>query len=108
VADPEVDPPIIGGDVVDAIRCHLAEFRDDEVMHPDRLGLPLGAQFAATILEVADQFFFLGVNGDRRLMSGQSLSHTLVDVVKLRVPIGIGAAFPGLAVALQAELLLLQ
>src|SRR6478752_9053781 len=29
VADPEVDPSIIGGDVVDAIRCYLAEISDD-------------------------------------------------------------------------------
>ena len=77
-------------------------------MHANFLRFALRTPLAATILEVADQFLFLGVNRDHRLMSGQSFSHTLVDVVKLRVPIGIRAAFLGLAVALQAELLLLQ
>ena len=34
VADAEVDPSIIGGDVVDAIGCNLAELKDGEVYHP--------------------------------------------------------------------------
>ena len=67
VADPEVDPSIIGGDVVDPIRCHLAEFRDDEVVHPDRLGLSLRTQLTPAILEVANKFFLLGVDRDDRL-----------------------------------------
>jgi hypothetical protein len=67
VADPEVDPSIIGDDVVDAIRCNLAEFRDDEVMHPDRLGLSLRAQLTAAVLEVANEFLLLGVDRDDRL-----------------------------------------
>jgi hypothetical protein len=49
VADPEVDPPIIGGDIVDAIRRHHAEFRDGEVVHPHRLGLSLRTQLTAAI-----------------------------------------------------------
>jgi len=51
VIDAEIDPSGIGGDVVDAIGHCLAELRDEEVMHPDRLGLPLGAQFTAAVLE---------------------------------------------------------
>ena len=51
VIDAEVDPSGIGGDVVDAIWHGLAEFGDDEVMHPNRLGLPLGTQLTAAILE---------------------------------------------------------
>jgi hypothetical protein len=62
VANPKVDPSIIGGDVVDAVRCHLAEFRDDEVVHPDRLGLSLRTQLTPAILEVANKFFLLGVD----------------------------------------------
>src|SRR3977135_3053364 len=69
VADPEVDPSIIGGDVVDAIRCHLAEISDDEVVHPDRLGLSLWTQLTSAILEVANKFFLLGVDRDDRLAS---------------------------------------
>ena len=65
--DADTDPAVVGGDVVDPIGRGLAEFGDDEVMHPHRLGLALGAQFAAAILEVADQLLLLGVDRDRRL-----------------------------------------
>jgi hypothetical protein len=51
VVDAEIDPSGVGGDVLDAIRHCLAEFRDDEVVHPDRLGLALGAQLPAAVLE---------------------------------------------------------
>ena len=54
VADGEIDPSDIVSNVVDAVRHGLAEFGDDEVMHPNRLRLSLGAQLTAGILEVSD------------------------------------------------------
>jgi hypothetical protein len=84
VADPEVDPSIIGGDVVDAIRCHLAEFRDDEVVDPNRLGLSFRTQFTAAILEVANEFLLLGVDRDDRLASSLERLHFGIDVLELR------------------------
>ena len=69
VADAEIDPSIIGGNVVDAIRCYLAEFRDDEVVHPDRLGLSLRTQLTTAILEVANKLLLLGVDTDNRIAS---------------------------------------
>ncbi len=59
MVDAETDPSGVGGDVVDAIGHCFAEFGDDEVMHPDWLGLTLGAQLPSTILEVPDKFLFL-------------------------------------------------
>src|SRR5271154_1468102 len=53
--DAEIDPSYVRGDVVDAVRHGLTEFRDHEVMHTNRLRLPLWPQFAAAILEVADK-----------------------------------------------------
>jgi hypothetical protein len=73
-------------------------------MHANLLRLTLRTPLAATVLEVADQFLFLCVNRDNGLSIGPSLSHALADMTKLRIPFGIGAAFPGLAVGLQAEL----
>ena len=57
VGDAEIDPSGVGGDIVDAVWRGLAEFRDEEVVHPNRFGLSFGAQFAATIFEVANKFF---------------------------------------------------
>jgi hypothetical protein len=79
VADPEVDPPITGSDVVDTTRCHLAEFRNDEVMHPDRLGLSLRTQLTPAILEVANEFLLLGVDRDDRLASSLERLYFRID-----------------------------
>ena len=55
MGDAEIDPSGVGGDVVDAAWGDLAEFGDSEVVHPDRLGLPFGAQFTPAVLEVANE-----------------------------------------------------
>ena len=51
-----------------------AEFLDQEVMHPDRLGFALRTPCAAGILEVADKLFLLGIDRDHRLARGQCVS----------------------------------
>jgi hypothetical protein len=95
--DTDADPAGVAGDIANTIWNRLAEIFDQEVMHADLLRLALRTPLAAAVLEVADQFLFLGVDRDPRLMIGQSLGHTLVDIVELRVPIGVGAAlrYPG-------------
>jgi hypothetical protein len=64
-------------------------------MHANLVRLTLRTPLAATVLEVADRFLFLGVNRDNGLSIGRSLSRVLADMAKLRTPVGIGAAFPG-------------
>jgi hypothetical protein len=49
VADAEIDPSGIVGDVVDAIGQRLAEFGDFKIMHRNRLALPPGAQLTTAI-----------------------------------------------------------
>jgi hypothetical protein len=72
-------------------------------MHPDRLGLPPGAQLAPAILEVADQLLLLGVHRDRRLAGGLECLHRGVDVLELGIAVGVAGALARLAVRLQAE-----
>jgi hypothetical protein len=62
VVDAEVDPTFVGRDVVNPVGHSLAEFGDDEVVHPNRLGLTRGAQLASAILEVSDKFLLLGID----------------------------------------------
>ena len=102
------DPSIIGGDVVDAIRCHLAEFRDDEVVHPNRLGLPLRTQFAAAVPEVADKLLLFGIDRDDRLAGSLKHLHFGIDVLELRVAVRMAGAFARLCIGLQAEAQTLQ
>jgi hypothetical protein len=63
----EIYPARIRRKIVNAIGRNLTEFRDLEIVNPHRLRPSLRPQLASAILEVADQLFFLGVDGDRWL-----------------------------------------
>lgn len=64
--DAEADPARVGRD---AAGCPLARFRQHEAVRPDRLGLALGAQFAARVLEAADRLL-LGIDREGGLARG--------------------------------------
>jgi len=98
----DTHPTRIGGEVVDPVRHCAAELLDQEVMDTDLFWVTLGTIFAPVVAEIADQFLFLGVDGDHRLLFGQCRGHLGVDVAELRIPVGMAVALRGLAVALQA------
>ena len=93
---------MIGGNVIDAIRRNLAEFRDLEIMHPDRLGVALAAQLAAVVFEVANQFLLLCIHRDRRLARGNRCLHRRIDMLKLGIAVGVIGPLARLAVGLAA------
>src|SRR5437773_4860735 len=71
-------------------------------MDPDLFRVSLRAIFAAIVTEISDQFLFLGVDRDHRLLLGQCGGHLAVDAGELRIPVGVAVALLGLAVGLQA------
>ena len=77
-------------------------------MHPNVLRLTCGTPFPTGVLEVSDEFLLLRIDRDHRFARGQRRGHGVVDVNELRIAIGMAVAFPGLAIGLQAELLLMQ
>src|SRR5215203_1268797 len=85
-----------------------AQFLDQEIMPPNFLRLALGVPLPTAVPEVADPFLLLCVHRDHRLLLGQRRGNALADVGERRIAIRVAAALPGLAVGLQAELLLLQ
>ena len=89
--DADIDPTCVGRNVA-AIRGDLAEFRGLEVVDPNRFGLPLGPQLLAAVLEVADQFFLLGVDRDGRRLGRDGSFYRLVDVLELCVAIRMARA----------------
>lgn len=99
--DADIDPALVGGDVADAIECNLAQFRDLEVMDPNGLGVALGTQFPAIVLEVADPFLLLGIDRDGRLAGGDSRPDRGIDVLELGVAVRVAGAFAGLRLAWQ-------
>src|ERR1700751_4766126 len=79
-----------------------------EIMDPDFFRVTLGAIFAPVVAEIPDQFLFLGVDGDHRLLFSQRGGHLGIDVAELRIPVGVAVAFRGLAVALQTVTRLIE
>jgi hypothetical protein len=55
---------------------------------------------SAAVLEVADQLLLLGVDRDDGLACGLGRNHLRVDVLELRIAIGMARALKGLAVDL--------
>ena len=106
--DADADPAFIGGHVVDAIGDGFAQAFNQEVMDANGFGLPLGPQFAPGVLEIADQFFLLGVDGDGGLPVPTEAFDGSIDVLELCVAVGMLAPFAGLGVGLQAEAQILQ
>src|SRR4051794_40940796 len=101
-------PAGIGCEIVDAIRHRPAEFLDQEVMHPDLLRVTLRTPVPTGVLEVSDQLFFLSVDRDHRLARRQCGPHALIEMIELRIAVWVALPLARLAVALQAELLLVQ
>ena len=55
----DIDPALVGGNVVDPIGRRLPQPLDFEVVDQHWLGITLAAQLATSVLEVANQLFFL-------------------------------------------------
>ena len=83
----EIYPARIRRKIVNAIGRNLAEFGDLEIVNPHRLRPSLRPQLASAIPKVADQLFFLGVDGDRWLARPLEVFDLLVDVFELGVAI---------------------
>jgi len=63
-----------------------------------------GPIIRAAVLEVADQLLLLGVDRDRRLTRRKRFLHPTVEVVELRVAIGIVRSLPCLRAGLKKKL----
>jgi hypothetical protein len=103
VIDADTDPAFVGANVVDTVGHGSALAGDDEVVDAYRLGPALAAQLAAGVLEIANQLFLFGVDGDDRLSAPSKALDGIIDVLELLVAIGMLATFAGLGVGLQAE-----
>ena len=89
VVDTEIDPAVVGGQVIDPVGDGAAQFRDQEVVGPNLFGIAARAPFAARVLEVPDQFLLLGIDRDDRLPLGQGGAHRAIEVGELGIAIGM-------------------
>ena len=96
MVDADADPTDVRRDIIDAVRCHLAEILVAEVMHVDPVRTANSTVIAPAIFVCTDQLFLLGINGDDRLARHDLLG----DMPELPVPVGMMTALLGLAVEL--------
>src|SRR5260370_36959535 len=93
---------------MDAVGCVLANSLNQKLMTRLCFRLPLRPPLPAAILEVTDQLLLLGIDGNDRLLLDQCCLDQIIDVTKLGVSIWMAVAFSSLAIALQAEVQLVQ
>src|SRR5262245_28145953 len=101
-------PAFVGGDVINPVRNPLAQMLVNKILaaHLDRL--PLGMPFVPCIFEIPNQCLFLGVHRYHRLPALLKRPDLLVDMLELRLAIGMCAAFLGLPIGLQAVVQLVE
>src|SRR6266536_4218223 len=102
VVGADVDEAVVRRDIVDAVRDRLADGVVGKVVDVDQLGLALRLPVPPGILEVADQLLLLGIDGDERHATVEAVLRLLVDVLELRIAIGMLGALDGLARRLEA------
>src|SRR5665213_2937511 len=101
VVDPDVHPGLVPSQIVHAVRDHLAAIID-EVVHAYRHGTAARLPLGTDILEFSDELLLLRVDGDDWLAAGVKVIHPAVDVLELRVSVGMLRALDGLVRPLQA------
>jgi hypothetical protein len=103
-----VDETGVLSQIVDAVRIGARHRRSGKIVagHSFRRAFP--SPLLARIVEMADEFLFLGIHGNDGLSLPQGQLHLSVDVPELRVPIRMPGPFLGLPVALQAVIHLPQ
>jgi hypothetical protein len=72
-----------------------------EILAADLFRRALGLPFPPGVLEIPDQFLLLRVHGHDRLSPPLERTDLLGDVLELSIPVGVGVAFPVLAVDLE-------
>ena len=97
--DADIDPALVGRDIVDAVGRHLAQASSSKSWTRTGSGSPLRCRSRPAFLKLPTSSFF-GVDGDYRFAFGARRLHGRVDVLELGVAIGMVGALPSLAVGL--------
>ena len=89
----DADPPLVVGDVIDAIGHGASQCRSDKVVDLDRFGRCFGAIFASLVFEITDQFLLFGIHRDDRAAVPKKRLSLALNVAKLGVTIRVLLSF---------------
>ena len=81
------DERVVGRDIVDPVGDRLANRVTRKIMNVDEFRFILWLPFSSGVLEVADKFLLLGIDGDEWNAALETVRCLRVDVLELRVPI---------------------
>ena len=98
--DADADPARIARHIIDAVRHDLAQRLVLEIVDLHAPRITLGPIVGAAVFVVADELLLLGVDRDDGLARGLRRNHLCVDVLELRVAVGMLRSLVGLAVRL--------
>lgn len=96
VVDADTDPVRARGQIINPIGGRPCRAHGQRSHEPDLSRLSLGLPLLATILEVADQLFLLGVHRNRRIACRLIFRNGASDVAELDIPILVLPTLPGL------------
>src|ERR1700682_6479406 len=82
-ADADVDPPAILCDIVDSVRRRTSKLLVHKIVDVDFLGLSDRLPLLSGVLVIPDQFFLLGIDGNRRFSGSYRLTDFCVDMLEL-------------------------
>src|SRR6516165_512908 len=106
--DADADPTFIGAHIVNTVGHRLAQLLIGKIVHIDALWRAFWTPVGAGVLEVAEQLFLLGIDRDHRLPGSLRSQYLRVDVLELRIAVGVMGTLIGLAVGLPAKAQLRQ
>jgi hypothetical protein len=101
VVDADANPSFVVADVVNAVGRGAAELGVDEIVDANRLRRSGRPVFPSAILEVADEFLLLRIDGYCWLPSRDRSLNRLGDMPELRIAIDVARAFERLSIALK-------
>src|SRR5207245_2075888 len=93
VVNADTDPPGVAGKIVDPVGDSLAALRNQEVVDANRHGLAGRSPLASRVLEVADQFLLLRIDGDDGLRGPLEPPDMVIDVPELGIAVRMARAF---------------
>jgi hypothetical protein len=96
----DIDPTLVGGNVVHTEGGNLTFLLDDEVMNPHGFRLALGTERTSCVFKISDQLLFLGIHQDSGLTDASELFDKCIDMLELRVAIRMLATLPRFGICL--------
>src|SRR6516162_388181 len=106
--DPYAHPTLVVCQIVDTVRNRLAQLLVGKIVNSDFHRSAATAVFAPTILEIPHQLLLFRVDRDHGLTPTLEPLHQSVDVLKLRIAVGMRLALSRFAVGLQAKTRFIQ